>query len=103
MANKWGIPANVEKLVLERDKSCVYCGVVFSENETSRGKKKSWEHIINDIRINDSKNIALCCISCNASKGAKDLKDWLKTKYCKDKGINTDTISKVIREILPKT
>ncbi|AUS04810.1 HNH endonuclease [Pseudotamlana carrageenivorans] len=87
MANKWGIPKDVEELVLLRDKSCVYCGVAFTKNDTSRKTKQSWEHIVNDIRINQANNIALCCVSCNASKGAKLLEDWLNTNYCKNKGI----------------
>lgn len=75
MSNKWGIPKEVEKLVLERDTHCVYCGVDFSTEHISRKTKPSWEHIINDIRIIGSDNIALCCMSCNASKGAKLLQD----------------------------
>jgi hypothetical protein len=40
--------------------------------------KATWEHIINVIRINGPENIALCCSSCNASKGNKKLEEWLK-------------------------
>ena len=47
MANSWGIPKAIEDAVLERDKSCVYCGCKFG---SERAKKRSWEHIINDIR-----------------------------------------------------
>ena len=61
----------VEELVLERDQVCVYCGCEFG-NE--RAKKKSWEHIINDINIRTLENISLCCVGCNASKGNKLLK-----------------------------
>lgn len=77
MANKWGIPKEVEETVLKRDLFCVYCGVDFSINHQSRKTKPSWEHIINDIRLSTINNIALCCTSCNASKGAKLLKVWL--------------------------
>lgn len=82
MANRWGIPKCVEELVLERDKVCVYCGVKFSSENNSRKNKESWEHIINDIRINGSDNIAVCCMSCNASKGSRLLQDWLESDYC---------------------
>ena len=74
MANSWGIPKAIEDAVLERDKSCVYCGCKFG---SERAKKRSWEHIINDITITGLDNIALCCVGCNASKGAKLLKDWV--------------------------
>ena len=98
MANKWGIPIRVEKHVLERDKSCVYCGVEFSNK--SRKTKQSWEHIVNDIRINGIDNIALCCMSCNASKGAKLIKDWLNSEYCKRKKITIDNVATVVKEAL---
>ena len=100
MANKWGIPIEVENLVLSRDKSCVYCGVIFNKNDNSRKTKQSWEHIVNDIRINGADNIALCCMSCNASKGAKLLEIWLESKYCKDKGITKDTVALIVKEAI---
>ena len=30
MANRWGIPKEVEELVKKRDLSCVYCGILFT-------------------------------------------------------------------------
>ncbi|MFG6687997.1 HNH endonuclease [Mariniflexile sp. HNIBRBA6329] len=100
MVNKWGIPIDVENTVLARDKSCVYCGVTFTKNDNSRKTKQSWEHIVNDIRINGADNIALCCMSCNASKGAKLLKIWLDSKYCKDKGITKETVALVVKKAI---
>jgi hypothetical protein len=90
----------VETQVKERDKSCVYCGVEFSENSNSRKSKPSWEHIVNDIRINGSINIALCCMSCNASKGSKLLEDWLKSDYCKINNITSNKLADVIKNAL---
>lgn len=100
MANKWGIPKVVEDLILLRDKSCVYCNVVFFKDDNSRKKQQSWEHIVNDIRINVADNIALCCISCNASKGSKSLEIWLESKYCKSKQITKDTVAMVVKEAM---
>jgi len=91
MANPWGIPKEVEDFVKERDTNCVYCGQEFEPNSESRKYKPSWEHIVNDIRINGIENIALCCMSCNASKGAKLLDDWLKSDYCKRNNITEET------------
>lgn len=102
MANKWGIPQDVEEFVIKRDQKCVYCGVDFSIEKSTRKSKPSWEHIINDIRINGKENIALCCISCNSSKGAKKLEDWLKSTYCEKKNINENTVAKVVLEALNK-
>lgn len=100
MANNWGIPIEVEKIVLSRDKYCVYCGINFTKDDKSRKTKQSWEHIVNDIRINGTDNIALCCMSCNASKGAKLLEIWLESKYCKDKGITKDNVALVVKKAL---
>lgn len=103
MANKWRIPKEVEEYVLKRDSYCVYCGVDFSINHQSRKTKPSWEHIVNDIRISTINNIALCCTSCNASKGAKLLNQWLEGKYCKDKGITKETVAEVVKNALVNT
>src|SRR5207244_1353214 len=80
--NRWNIPDWLEQEVIERDRCCVYCGVVFVNASPTRRLRPSWEHIINDARIVNRENIVRCCISCNASKGTKKLKDWLESKYC---------------------
>jgi 5-methylcytosine-specific restriction endonuclease McrA len=100
MSNKWGIPTEVEKQVIQRDTNCVYCNQDFNIEHKSRKTKPSWEHIINDIRINTIDNIALCCSSCNASKGAKLLEEWLKSDYCNKKNINFNTVSQVIKDAI---
>ena len=98
MANRWGIPKEVEIFVIQRDLKCVYCNVEFSDQ--SRKTKQTWEHIINDIRINNSDNIALCCCSCNASKGSKLLEDWLESDYCRNKQISKDTVALIVKKYL---
>ena len=99
MANSWGIPKAVEDAVLERDRRCVYCGCEFG---VERAKKRSWEHIINDITINGLDNIALCCVGCNASKGAKLLKAWVYSENAKRRGINEETLAQVVKNALQK-
>lgn len=100
MSNKWGIPKEVEEYVVKRDLACVYCGVDFSIKHQSRKTKPTWEHIVNDIRITTKENIALCCTSCNASKGAKLLEDWLQSAYCKSKGIDEKTVADVVKNAI---
>jgi 5-methylcytosine-specific restriction endonuclease McrA len=103
--NKWGIPDWLEKEVKERDKLCVYCGIKMIEKMPKNGPRKSvatWEHIINDARIINRENIALCCVACNASKGTKNLSDWLESSYCENKGINKDTVGEIIKKALRK-
>ncbi len=103
MANRWGIPNEIEIIVEKRYLNCVYCGIPFNETDQNRKTKRTWEHIINDIRINDSDNIAFCCGSCNASKGNKKLEDWLKSKYCIAKNINYESVAIVVKRNLEKT
>lgn len=100
MANRWGIPKEVEDHVRERDSACVYCKVEFRNEERSRKNKPSWEHIVNDIRINGIDNISLCCMSCNSSKGAKLLKDWLQSDYCTRKGITFNSVAEVVKNAI---
>lgn len=100
MANRWGISKDVEDFVMKRDTSCVYCGQEFLNNPASRKQNPSWEHIVNDIRINGIDNISLCCVSCNASKGAKLLKDWLQSDYCKRNKITEDSVDQVVKDAI---
>lgn len=101
--NNWGIPDWLEREVEERDTMCVYCGVRMLNVVSRGGPRKTvatWEHIINDASIISRENIARCCASCNSSKGAKILSDWLGSDYCKRRGITRDTVAKVVRDAL---
>jgi len=100
MANNWNIPAWLEKEVRERDKVCVYCGVEFTPVKISKKTAASWEHIINDALIITRENIALCCCGCNASKGQKPLSAWLKSKYCKERGINQESVAPIVKKAI---
>ena len=96
--NRWNIPDWMEKQILERDTNCIYCRIEFSEK--TRRTKASWEHIINDAKIVTLENIALCCISCNASKGAKLLSEWINSNYCKHRNIQPETVADVVKMAL---
>lgn len=98
--NRWNIPSWLEREVLVRDTSCIYCGVDFSTPGSMRGDRPSWEHIVNDATIITLANIARCCMSCNASKGAKSLAEWLGGDYCRRSGITVSSIANVASEVL---
>lgn len=79
------------KEIYERDKVCVYCG----SNENL-----SLDHIISLKRGGNSlhTNFVVACMSCNASKGEKDVFEWCKLHSIKVPGIiyellNISTIS----------
>jgi len=95
--NRWSIPESLAKEVIERDRSCIYCGAAFDLADAKLGSRPSWEHIVNDAQIITSENIALCCRSCNSSKGAKLLSIWLDSPYCKRRGITRDPVAAVVR------
>jgi hypothetical protein len=103
--NRWGIPHWLEDEVKVRDKTCVYCGVKLI-NAVSPGVPRkalaTWEHIINDASIITRENIALCCASCNSSKGTKTLADWMRSSYCQRHGINENTVALVVKNALRK-
>jgi len=90
----------MEKEVIERDQCCVYCGVEFTTHEQCRKTSPSWEHIVNDARIVTSENICRCCVSCNASKGQKDLAVWLESAYCEKNAISSATVAEVVKKAL---
>jgi hypothetical protein len=101
--NKWRIPDWLEKAVRERDTLCVYCGirmVTAVAAGQSRSQLATWEHIINDASIVTRENIALCCCSCNASKGARKLNAWIDSPYCLRKGIHRDNVAQVVKDAL---
>jgi len=95
------IPASLARKIIRRDKACVYCGLRFSPRAQSRKKRPSWEHM-DDYSVWHPKvwNIAVCCGSCNASRGPKELAEWFDSTYCKEKRINKGTVSSVIRGYL---
>lgn len=97
--NRWNIPGWLEKEIIARDVCCVYCGIQFGSCGT-RKSKASWEHIINDARIVTRENIALCCVSCNASKGTKLLSDWITSPYCRNKNITPQSVADIIKRVL---
>jgi hypothetical protein len=99
MPNRWNIPAWLEREVVQRDRSCIYCGFSFAL-ATARRERPSWEHIVNDAAIVTRENIALCCIGCNASKGTKSLDVWLRSRYCLERGISSQSIAAIARSAL---
>jgi 5-methylcytosine-specific restriction endonuclease McrA len=101
--NRWKIPAALEASVLARDRRCVYCGTCLEAATGRRGDRPSWEHIVNDARIVTEANIARCCRSCNASKGARLLADWLQSDYCRQQRITPETVAEVVRRALPES
>jgi len=98
--NRWRIPPALEREIILRDASCVYCRVQFGLPDARAGNRPSWEHIANDARLITRENISRCCCSCNSSKGVKPLEAWLLSEYCKRRGISRETVAEVVRQAL---
>jgi hypothetical protein len=100
--NRWNIPRRLEDEIRKRDKLCVYCRTVLKERPHAIGvprNKATWEHIDNDDLCSEA-NIVRCCGACNTSKGAKKLLEWFESEYCKQRNINQETVSAVVRNWL---
>ena len=97
MTNKWNIPNKLEKEIKRRDKVCIYCRVAFKDNSRDRA---TWEHIDNNENNICRENVTLCCYSCNRSKGNRALLIWLDSHYCKERGINKETVAPIVKRYL---
>jgi hypothetical protein len=103
--NRWGIPLSLELQVRKRDRQCVYCHVRLRAPSSKADKRRhaTWEHFDNeryaDKGIMDI-NVALCCLSCNSSKGEKLLREWLGSPYCKARKINKSTVASPVKHFL---
>ena len=98
--NRWNIPAQLEQDVIQRDRYFVYRGIELRATSQPRRSRPSWEHIVDDARIVSIGNIARCCTSCNASKGAKDISVWLDSSYCKRRGIILASVADVVKRAI---
>lgn len=99
MTNSWGIPGRLEKKIRDRDKSCVYCHKEFKKNPHDIATIEHMDE--NSVTNPEEWNVAICCKSCNSSR-RMPLKEWFKTKYCKDRDINESTVSPVIKEYMKR-
>lgn len=110
MAKKnFGIPDGVLSDIMERDKKCVYCGKMMINPFSTENRRDSAtiEHLSPDppFHISDGMkddNIAMCCGSCNSSRGTKKLTDWFKSSYCISRNINVDSVAEPVKDYLKR-
>lgn len=109
MNNSFGIPEEELSKIRLRDKNCVYCHkkLIYPFVKNKQGDCATIEHLNCDapfdwsdgLRIED---IAICCGSCNSSRGPKRLLAWFRTKYCMERGINEDTVADPVKKYLER-
>ena len=110
MANKYGIPQDVECRLRQTFKDCAYCRQPMKEHARVQGcpgDKATIEHLnrhgpfywSEDLREED---LVLACGRCNSSRGTKRLVDWLKSRYCVQKGITASAVADEVKRYLLK-
>lgn len=102
MSNQYGIPEEYLNKIRERDKTCVYCHKTMIK-PSDNSYRKDWatiEHLNHLPPWDNPSTVAICCGSCNSSRGNKKLLDWFKTPYCLEKNINSETTSEPVKEYI---
>ena len=101
MSNKYGLPEEELNKIKARDKTCVYCHKkMINDGSDPRTDWATIEHLNYLPPWNNPETVAICCWSCNASRGKKPLKDWFQSSYCKKKNINKDTVAEPVRNYI---
>ncbi len=113
MTNQYGIPPSDLDTVVDRDKDCVYCHKTMNQPSSGafRGDWATIEHLNHrqdwdsvGSYVSEGKSvptiIAICCSSCNSSRGSKSLRDWFRTNYCRDNKISYATVSQIVRDYI---
>lgn len=102
MTNSYGLQEEGLAQLRDRDRECVYCHkeMTYPWSSTDRSNSATIEHLNHLPPWNNIETVAYCCGSCNSSRGDKTHKEWFKTKYCLDRGINTETVSEPVQDYL---
>jgi hypothetical protein len=100
--NKYGIPELALQKIKKRDTICVYCRKVMTNAAVNNwnGDRATIEHLNHLPPWDNPNTVAICCWSCNASRGKKTLPEWFKTKYCLDRNISEKTVAQPVRDYL---
>jgi len=104
MSNNYGLPEDAVALVRKRDCRCVYChkAMVPPNTATWRGDWATIEHLNHRPPWNNPETIAICCGSCNSSRGDKPLPKWLESRYCQERNISLATVARPVQQYLRK-
>ena len=102
MGNIYDLPEEELELVRKRDTQCVYCHKIMSTPATDvwQGDWATIEHLNHLPPWNNPKTIAICCGSCNSSRGKKTILEWFNSPFCKEKNISSDTVAQPILDYI---
>ena len=100
--NRYGLPEEDLDHIRDRDRACVYCHKTMIP-AGSDGPRTDWatiEHLNHEPPWDNPRTVAICCWSCNSSRGNLFLGDWFETAYCRTRGIDETTVAKPVRDYL---
>ena len=102
MSNKYGLNENELEKIRARDKVCVYCrkNIIKPSSGNKRNDGATIEHLNFLPPWNNPNTVAICCWSCNSSRGKKKILDWFKTSYCIKRNINIETAARPVVEFI---
>ncbi len=104
MPNNFGLPEERLEKIRARDVDCVYCHkkMVAPSDGGFRGDWATIEHLNHLPPWNNPSTVAICCGSCNSSRGNKTLLEWFNMPYCLNKNINIETVAVPVKEYIEK-
>ena len=65
-----------------------------------RGDWATIEHLNYEPPWDDPTTVAICCGSCNSSRGNKPLLEWFNTEYCISRNINEKTVAEPVKNYI---
>ena len=94
-----------------RDQVCVYCARrmrAYPHTKGTPSDKSTIEHLggppvypnYPDEPRFDRGSVAICCGSCNSSRGAVPITDWFKMPYCVERGVGRQSVAPVIQSFI---
>lgn len=102
MKNNYGLPADRLREIFERDTVCVYCKKAMKTHSKSN-KRVDWftiEHLNYLPPWNNPETVAICCWSCNSSRGNKKIRVWFQSPYCITRNINESTVARKVQDYI---
>ncbi len=100
--NRYALPEKDLDKIRARDRACVYCHKTMIP-PGSGGPRTDWatiEHLNHLPPWDNPETVAICCWSCNSSRGNRLLGDWFTNAYCLNRGISEATVAEPVRNFL---
>ena len=102
MKNSYGLPEEGLERVRQRDVHCVYCHKEMVPNSAAKDKRDcpTIEHLNHLPPWDNIETVAICCWSCNSSRGNRLITQWFEGAYCRERNINYDTVAPAVRSYI---